>query len=122
MADPEKTARLQATLESLLCAQGEPLTVERVAEVIGGVTRGEVIQAFSGLQAEYESDGRGLRIAQVAGGYQLRTAPENAEYVRRLLRDRPMRLTRAMLETLAIVAYKQLVTRAEIEAMFRGAG
>jgi segregation and condensation protein B len=113
----EGTEAVEAILESLLCAYGAPLTVDKAAEAIGGVTRGDVARAMAALQRRYESEGRGLRIAQVAGGYQLRTAPEHAEYVRRVLRQRPIRLTRPMLETLAIIAYKQSVTRAEIEAI-----
>jgi segregation and condensation protein B len=117
MAEGMAAERLQAILESLLCAQAEPLTVEKVMEAVSGVTRLQVTRAFAVLGEQYEREGRGFRIAAVAGGYQLRTAPEHQEYVRRLLRERPMRLTRAMLETLAIVAYKQVVTRAEVEAI-----
>src|SRR5262245_53494358 len=113
----ERPADIESILESLLCAHNGPLTVERAAEVIGGVTRGDVGRALAALQERYEVEGRGLRIAQVAGGYQLRTAPEHAEYVRRLLRQRPTRRSRPMLETLAIIAYKQTITRAEIEAI-----
>lgn len=117
MAGRSKDAGVRAMLESLLCAHGEPLPVDKVVEVLGDVSRSEIERAFSELRDEYEADGRGFRVAQVAGGYQLRTAPEHADCVRRLLRERPIRLTRPMLETLAIVAYKQLVTRAEIEAI-----
>jgi segregation and condensation protein B len=111
------SAELRSILESLLCAHGEPLTVDKATEVIGGVGRGEVGRALADLQRSYEEEGRGLRIGLVAGGYQLRTAPEHAEYVRRLLRERPLRLSRPMLETLAIIAYRQEITRAEIEAI-----
>ena len=113
----ERAVEIEAILESLLCAHAGPLTVERAVEVIGEVTRGDVTLALSELQRRYEMEGRGFRIAQVAGGYQLRTAPEYADYVRRLLRQRPIRLSRPMLETLAIVAYRQTITRAEIEAI-----
>jgi segregation and condensation protein B len=113
----EDTAEIEGILESLLCAHGGPLTVDRVVEVLGEVTRRDVTRALTSLQQRYASEKRGFRIAQVAGGYQLRTAPEHAEYVRRLLRQRPVRLTRPMLETLAIIAYKQTVTRAEIEVI-----
>jgi segregation and condensation protein B len=58
-----------------------------------------------------------VRLVEVAGGYQLRTAPEHAQWVRRLFQQKPWRLTRATLETLAIIAYKQPITRAEIEAI-----
>jgi segregation and condensation protein B len=110
-------ARLRAILEGLLCAQGEPLSVDRATEIIGDATRRDVVAAFLALREEYERDGRGFRVVEVANGYQMRTAADYAEYVRRLFRARPFRLTRAMLETLAIVAYKQLVTKPEIEAI-----
>jgi segregation and condensation protein B len=113
----ETGMRLRAALESLLCAHGAPLSAERAAEVIGDVTRAEVVRALGALRAEYERDGRGFRIVETAGGYQLRTAPAHAEMVRRLFRERSFRLTRAMLETLAIIAYRQVVTKAEIEAI-----
>jgi segregation and condensation protein B len=117
MEERSSNVPLRSLLESLLCATGEPLTVDRAVEVIGGVTRGDVSRVLRELREEYERDGRGFRVAEVAGGFQLRTAPEYIECVRRLFRERPMRLTRAMLETLAIVAYRQPVTRPEIEAI-----
>jgi len=117
MAEVGRSGHLRAQLESLLCASGEPLSVDRAAEAIGGVTRGEVASTLLALQEEYERDGRGFRVAEIAGGYQLRTASQHTECVRRLLRGRPVRLTRPMLESLAIVAYKEPVTRAEIEAI-----
>lgn len=110
-------ARLRAILEGLLCAQGEPLSVDKATEIIGDTTRRDVVAAFAALGEEYERDGRGFRVVEVANGYQMRTAADYAEYVRRLFRARPFRLTRAMLETLAIIAYKQLVTKPEIEAI-----
>ena len=73
--------------------------------------------ALAALADRAERDRRGIRLVEVAGGYQFRTAPEHAEWVRRLFQQRPWRLTRATLETLAIVAYKQPITRAEIEAI-----
>lgn len=117
MSKEDARAKRASIIESLLCAHGEPLSVEKVVEVLGDVSRRDVVQTFEDLQRQYEEEGRGFRIMHVAGGYQLRTAPEHVDYVRRLLRERPMRLTRAMLETLAIVAYRQEVTRAEIEAV-----
>ena len=115
--DEQAAQRLRSVLESLLCAHGEPLSVDRAVDVIGDATRAEVVEALRALALEYERERRGFRVAEVGGGYQLRTAPEHAETVRRLFRERPFRLTRAMLETLAIVAYRQLVTKAEIEAI-----
>jgi segregation and condensation protein B len=69
------------------------------------------------LAGRAERDRRGIHLVEVAGGYQFRTDPRHAEWVRRLFQQKPWRLTRATLETLAIVAYKQPITRAEIEAI-----
>ncbi len=109
--------RLLGILESVLFAAGEPLTLVRLADVIPGPTRGELRAALRELGVRAERDQRGIRLLEVAGGYQFRTDPAHAEWVRRLFQQKPWRLTRATLETLAIVAYKQPITRAEIEAI-----
>ena len=109
--------QLKSILESLLFASEGPITVHRLGEVLEGVERSEISSALRELQAEYDASGRGFRLAEVAGGYQMQTARENADWVKKLYRDRPQRMTRATLETLAIVAYKQPMTRAEIEAI-----
>ena len=109
--------RLLGILESVLFAAGEPLNLARLADVIPGPSRGELRVALRELAARAERDARGIRLLEVAGGYQFRTDPAHAEWVRRLFQQKPWRLTRATLETLAIVAYKQPITRAEIEAI-----
>jgi segregation and condensation protein B len=109
--------RLKSVLESLLFAAEAPLTVRRMMDAVDGVAKDEVISVLQELQAEYESAGRGFRVAEVAGGYQMRTPKENADWVKKLYRGRPSRMTRATLETLAIIAYKQPITRAEIESI-----
>jgi segregation and condensation protein B len=109
--------QLKSILESLLFASEGPVTLPRLGEVIEGAERNEIDAALRDLQAEYDAAGRGFRIAEVAGGYQMQTARENADWVKKLYRDRPARMSRATLETLAIIAYKQPITRAEIEAI-----
>lgn len=109
--------RLRSVLESLLFAAESPLTVHRLSEVLEGIEKKEILSVLQELQAEYEAAGRGFRLAEVAGGYQMRTPKENADWVKNLFRGRPPRMTRATLETLAIVAYKQPMTRAEVEAI-----
>ena len=109
--------RLRSVLESLLFAADAPLTVQRLSEVLEGIERKEIVAALQELQAEYETAGRGFRVAEVAGGYQMRTPKENADWVKSLFRGRPARMSRATLETLAIIAYKQPITRAEIEVI-----
>ncbi len=109
--------RLRSVLESLLFAAEAPLTVHRLSEVLEGIERKEIVSVLEELQAEYETAGRGFRLVEVAGGYQLRTPKENADWVKSLFRARPARMSRATLETMAIIAYKQPMTRAEIEAI-----
>jgi segregation and condensation protein B len=110
-------AGLGAVIESMLLASGAPVALTRLVEALDGPDRREVAAALRALGASYEHAGRGLRLVYVAGGYQLRSAPEHARWVRRLLGGRPPRLSRPLLETLAIVAYRQPCTRPEIEAI-----
>lgn len=107
--------RLKSILESLLFAAEGPLTIQQLGEILEAVEKKEVVSLLEELKSEYEAASRGFRLVEVAGGYQLRTAGENAEWVRRLYRKPPARLSRAALETLAVVAYKQPITRAEVE-------
>ena len=109
--------RLDGIVESVLFAAGAPVSLRRLTEILHGPSAAEVKAVVHRLIDEYDADRRGIRLVAVAGGFQFRTAPENAEWVRALLRERPARLGRAALETLAIVAYKQPVTRADIEAI-----
>lgn len=109
--------RLRSVLESILFASDVPLTAQRMGEVLEGVEKNEIAAVLEELQTELESAGRGFRLVEVAGGFQMRTPKENAEWVKNLFRGRPARMSRATLETLAIIAYKQPITRAEIEAI-----
>jgi segregation and condensation protein B len=109
--------RLHSILESLFFSIEEPLTPQRLCEVVAEAEKEDVLSVIEELQAEYEQAGRGFRLVAVAGGYQLRTLKENAPWVRALLQGRPVRMSRPTLETLAIIAYKQPITRAEIESI-----
>ena len=109
--------RLASILESVLFAAGEPLPLKRLVEVLDGPTPAEVRSALRVVGERLETSGRGVRLLEVAGGYQLRTARENAEWVRAVFRDKPRKLGRAALETLAVIAYRQPITRAEVEAV-----
>jgi segregation and condensation protein B len=108
---------VKSILESLLLVADAPLTLQRLAEVLNGVDKNELVAALSDLQGEFDSGARGIRLVEVAGGYQLRTAAANADWVKKLLGGRPARMSRATLETLAIIAYRQPITKAEIEAV-----
>jgi len=108
---------LKSIVESLLFVAEGPLTLQRLAEVIEGADKSEITAALEQIRTDLESNRRGVRLVEVAGGYQLRTPKENADWVKKFLGGRPARMGRATLETLAIVAYRQPVTKAEIEAI-----
>jgi segregation and condensation protein B len=108
---------IKSIIESLLFVADGPLTIQRLGEVLEGVEKEDLRSTLDELQAELENSRRGVRLVEVAGGYQLRTAKVNADWVKKFLGGRPARMGRATLETLAIIAYRQPITRAEIEAI-----
>jgi segregation and condensation protein B len=110
-------ADLKSIVESLLFVADGPLTLQRFGEVVEGSSRDDVRSVLQELQAELDRERRGVRLVEIAGGYQLRTPKVNADWVKILLGGRPPRMSRATLETLAIIAYRQPITRAEIEAI-----
>ncbi len=103
---------LKEILESVVFAAERPLTLKQLQDVTS--TPKKQIEAVLKELAEAYED-HGIQLAEVGGGYQFRTHPEASRWVKRLLAGRPQRLTRPMLETLAITAYQQPVTRPEIE-------
>ncbi len=107
-------SEIKAIVESILFAAGTPVAVHRLAEVIG-VAQAEVRAAVMLLIEEYAAAERGVRLVEVAGGYQFRTAAEYADYVKKFVQEKPSKLSRAALETLAIIAYRQPLTKAEVE-------
>lgn len=109
--------RLKAILESLIFAAGEPVTLAQLANALDSVPREEIKRTLAEMAADYANGNRGIILEEIAGGYQLRTAREYAGYVRRLLAAKPPRLSRPLLETLAIIAYRQPITRPEIEQL-----
>ena len=108
---------VKSIIESLLFVADGPVTLQRFQEVIEGSNKDEIRSALVELQKELENGPRGVRLVEVAGGYQIRTAKGNAEWVKKFLGGRPARMGRATLETLAIIAYRQPITKAEIEAI-----
>jgi len=106
---------LKPILESLLLIAEEPLSLDKIKPVLPELSGREITTALDQLAAEYDRRNAGFCLSKVAGGYQLRTRPEYTEYIRRLIQPKPARLSKAALETLAIIAYKQPVLRADIE-------
>jgi segregation and condensation protein B len=101
-------------LESVLFVAPTPLNLDQLFETTG-IDRAKLAKGLEALQGERREGVSGIVLHEVAGGWQLRTAPEAADSVKRFLKVKPQRLTRAALETLALVAYRQPVTRPEIE-------
>lgn len=109
--------RAKSTLESLMYILGEPLDVKDAADA-AEITKEEALECFLELMEEYEQEGRGIMIRRVKNSFQFATRAENADAIERLCRPvKTKKLTQAALETLAIVAYKQPVTRSEIDSI-----
>jgi segregation and condensation protein B len=107
-----------AGLEALLFSTHHPLTAGRLAELLELESTKPIRRAIRTLNESYESTHRSFRIEQVAGGFQLLTLPEHGDLLKRLhQREIDAKLTKAALETLAIIAYKQPILRADIEAI-----
>jgi segregation and condensation protein B len=106
---------LKNIIESLLFVADEPLSIDKIKEVLETIDAKEIRSVLQGLAEDYESRGGGFKLCEVAGGWQLRSRPEYHEWIKRMLQPSPQRLSRAALETLAIIAYKQPIIRADIE-------
>lgn len=106
--------QVRNVLESVLFVASEPQTLDQLFDATG-IDRERLQQGLEALQGGRREGLSGVVLHEVAGGWQLRTAPESSDFVKRFLKVKPQRLTRAALETLAICAYRQPVTRPEIE-------
>jgi segregation and condensation protein B len=102
-------------IESLLFVANDPLTMERIKKIIPHAETPEIRDALAALAAEYEGRFGGFFLDEVAGGYQIRTRPEYTEWIKKLVQPKPLRLSKAALETLVIIAYKQPIIRSDIE-------
>ena len=106
---------LTSILESLIFVSDAPLTLDRICLLLEEFDRADIRSALASLADEYSQRCGALVLAEVAGGYQFRTRPEYADYLKRLTRARAPKFSQSALETLAIVAYRQPITRAEVE-------
>jgi segregation and condensation protein B len=116
---PSQQVTIDSVIEAILFASDEPLSADRlvnIAEFNGGVK--QVKKCIETLNQQYEQTGRAFRIEEIAGGFQMMTLPDYNIWLKKLLRERgDNKLSPAALETLAIVAYKQPVIRADVEAI-----
>lgn len=109
--------RIKQVVEAALFAAGRPLTLDQLLSVFGEPSeqpaRDDVRAALKTLESEL--DGRAVQLKQVASGWRVQVRQDYAEWVGRLWEERPTRYSRALLETLALIAYRQPITRGEIE-------
>ena len=102
-------------IECLIFASEVPLTIEKIKDVLEDTPKKELKELVKELMDDYHTLERGIYIREVAHGYQFCTKPEYAHLIHKLRKSKPYHLTQPTLETLAIVAYKQPVTKAEVE-------
>ncbi|GBC61965.1 SMC-Scp complex subunit ScpB [Desulfonema ishimotonii] len=106
---------LKHIIESLLFVSDVPLSVRRIVQILDLRNSDVVREILHELGREYEKRKGGFYLKEIAGGYQLRSRPEHREWIRRMLQSKPARLSKAAMETLAIIAYKQPIIRTDIE-------
>jgi segregation and condensation protein B len=118
-AEPDDQKSIEiGILEALLFSTHHPLTGQRLGELLDIKSQKAIRKAVQELNKQYEDSGRTFRVEQVAGGYQLLSLPEYGDILKRLhQREADAKLTKAALETLAIIAYKQPILRADVEAI-----
>lgn len=108
---------ISAIIEALILASESPLPLEKICAILEGVDKTDIQNALDRLIALYEERQSGISIQEVAGGFQFRTRPEMSAWVKKLKGTKPATLSPAALETLAIVAYRQPIVKAEIETV-----
>lgn len=106
---------LKAIIEALIFASELPLNIDKLADVLEGVDKKDIRNGLVRLVEEYQSETRGFCIVEVAGGYHFRTKNEWSPWIKKLKKGKPATLTPVMMETLAVIAYRQPVLKAEID-------
>ena len=110
--------QLKSAIEAIVFVSGNPLSPDRLKDIFDEATAEQIEAQVRLLQQEYIDRGSGLMLAEVAGGYQFATRPEHFGWIRKFKTVKTTtRLSKPALETLAIVAYKQPITRSEVEAI-----
>lgn len=106
---------IKKIIEALLFVSAKPLTIENLRQALDGMEEDEIKRAIEELREDYTKQERSFTIAELAGGYQIITNPEFAPWIGKLFKREETKLTTPSLETLAIIAYKQPLTRSEME-------
>ncbi len=107
----------KAVIEALLFVSERPVLIEQIRSVLSELDSAKIREILEKLKEEYIDSNRGMRVVEVAGGFQMVTASELSSFLKKFYRKPPERLSGPTLETLSIIAYKQPVTRVEIEGI-----
>ncbi|HDQ03315.1 MAG TPA: SMC-Scp complex subunit ScpB [Deltaproteobacteria bacterium] len=108
---------IKAIIEALVLSSEAPLGVEKICSVLPEVEKSEIRKTLDNLAAEYRERAGGIYLEDVAGGFQFRTRPEFGHWIKKMRGTKPPSLSRAAMETLAIIAYRQPVVKSEIESI-----
>jgi segregation and condensation protein B len=110
-------SELKSILEAILFSSAKPVTLKKLQKKLEEYQPPEIEEAMRALKDEYGVSGRAVEIAEVAGGFQMRTILKYRDWVRRFVKEKEVSLTRAMLETLSIIAYKQPIAKREVDTL-----
>jgi segregation and condensation protein B len=108
---------LKRILEAVLFASAKPVTLKKFQKGLPEYTGSDITNALNELVEEYVNGERGVEVGEVAGGFQMRTKLPYRDFVRRFVKEKEAGLTRAMLETLAIIAYRQPISKREVDGL-----
>ena len=109
---------LKSAVEAIIFASEKPVTLEQIKKVLDNPDYGELRKIIEGLKSEYQEQNRGFRITEIAGGFQMNACTAFAPFLRKLFKNRGAdKLSKPALESLAIIAYKQPLTKSEIESL-----
>jgi segregation and condensation protein B len=108
---------LERIVESIIFSSSKPITLRRLQKGLPEFTSLELQSAISNLMAAYGASDRAVEVVEVSGGYQMRTRLVYKDWVKRFVREKEVGLTRAVLETLAVVAYRQPIAKREVDSL-----
>jgi segregation and condensation protein B len=109
---------LKSAIEALIFASEKPITLEQIKKVLADLDALSINKIIAELKADYQTQNRGLRVVEIAGGFQMTTSSNFAPFLKKLFKNRYSdKLSKPALESLAIIAYKQPLTKSEIESL-----
>jgi len=109
---------LKSAVEAIIFASEKPVTLEQIKKVLGNLNTASIRNIIDKLRSEYETQNRGFRITEIAGGFQMNACTVFAPFLKKFFKERNVgKLSKPALESLAIIAYKQPLTKAEIESL-----